>query len=59
MSDKTRHTVTTDSRHRVAYEMALMMWWKSNSGRDPSIEDKKKFLELVSDCTAALSHHYA
>lgn len=59
MADKMRHVSSADSRHRVAYEMALLMWHKTNQGRDPGVEDKDKFLELVSECTMSLVHYNA
>ncbi len=55
----TRQIVSSDGRHRVAYEMALTMWRESNNQAFPKVEDREDFLKLVSDCTRALAHHHA
>lgn len=54
MAEKLSHVVTTDGRHRVAYEMATNLWRQSKDG-DPKLEDKDEFLSLVSECTRALT----
>ena len=54
MSEKSRTITTTEGRHRVAYEMALMIWQQSN--KTPNTENYKEFLSLVEECTKALAH---
>lgn len=54
MSERSRHVTSSDGRHRVAYEMAADMWFQSKS-QAPTLEDKEEFLELVRDCTKALT----
>ncbi|WP_166486328.1 hypothetical protein [Cereibacter sphaeroides] len=51
----TRHITSNDGRHRVAFEMALMMWQKSNGNQYPRVEDREAFLALVKACTEALA----
>lgn len=51
-----QHVVSSDGRHRVAYEMALSMWRESNDHASPKVEDRQAFLELVADCTQALAY---
>lgn len=53
----TRQVFTSDGRHRVAYEMALMLWTSTNDGNYPKMTDQDEFLRLVKDCTIALVHH--
>lgn len=55
----TRQIVSSDGRHRVAYEMALTMWRESNNHAFPKVEDRQAFLDLVAACTKALAYHNA
>lgn len=44
-----------DDRARVAYEMAMMMWYNSHDGDQPKTEDQVEFLDLVQNCARAIS----
>ena len=51
-----QHVTNSAGRHRVAYDMALAMWVNSKEA-SPNLNDAKEFLDLVSECTRALTHH--
>lgn len=41
-------------RSRVAYEMALDLWWETHRGK-PNLESKAEFLDLVQECVQSLN----
>lgn len=56
MADQSvRVTNPEGGKHRVAYDMALMMWHRTNDFTDPSIDDASQFLDLVKDCMRTLN----
>lgn len=53
MADQTIAIEERDTKSRVAYEMAQMLWY--NSHADLNMDHKKEFLDLVQECTRALN----
>lgn len=44
----------SDSRDRVAFEMAMMMWNATHRGEPPKMDQRQEFLTLVGECSWAL-----
>lgn len=53
-----KHVASSDGRHRVAYDMALYLWFNSKEV-GPNLDTSDEFLALVEKCTYALVHHHS
>ena len=54
MADQVKVTNLHDGKHRVAYDMAISLWF-SEKKTEAKMSERDEFLDLVKDCIKALN----